>query len=323
MAILAEAMVDLEQNDTGDLDLALRALFRDFTIETTPTQAERLGDFRQWLPTGTTVNVTHLPRSDLADTIKTCGLLRSQGFNPVPHVAARSIAGRHALEDMLARCSGECGVDEVLVIAGGIDKPVGPYENSMQILETGLFDRFGIRRIGVAGHPEGSPDIPDHGIIEALKWKVGFSERTGAELYIVTQFLFESAPLFDWERRLRAAGFDIPVRVGFPGPATLRGLIGYARACGIGPSMRALLRRASLLKGLSKIETPSRLAIDIAGHVRSHSACLIERAHIYPLGGIGRAANWSQAVREGRFTLAADRMSFDVFEAGRGEAHTR
>ncbi len=316
MAILAKAMVDREQNDVGGLEDALCALFSDFSIETTPTQADRLGDFRDCLPAGTTVSVTHLPRSDLADTIRTCALLRSQGFDPVPHIAARSIAGRRALEDMLAKCNGECGVDEVLVIAGGIDKPVGPYENSMQLLETGLFDRFGIKRIGVAGHPEGSPDIPDQRIIEALKWKAGFAERTGAELYIVTQFFFEAAPLFDWERRLRAAGFDIPIRVGFPGPATLRGLIGYARACGIGPSMRVLLRRASLLTGLSKIETPSRLAVDIAGHVSSHSGCLITRAHIYPLGGIGRAARWLQAVREGRFTLSADRTSFDVLEAG-------
>ncbi len=316
MAYLAEAMVDRKQNDLSGLEDALRALFSEFTIETTPSQADRMGDFRDCLPTGTTVNVTHLPRSDLADTIRTCALLRSQGFNPVPHIAARSIVGPDALKDMLSRCSSECGVDEVLVIAGGIDRPVGPYENSMHVLETGLLDRYGIRRIGVAGHPEGSPDIPDQRIIEALKWKVDFAERTDADLYIVTQFFFEAAPLFDWERRLRAAGFDIPVRIGFPGPATVRGLIGYARACGIGPSVRVLLRRASLLRGLSKIETPSHLAVDIAGHLRAHSDCLLSRAHMYPLGGIGRAANWSQAVREGRFTLTADGTIFDVHEAG-------
>ena len=310
---VAEAMADLEQDQAGSVNRALRALFRDFTIETTPTQAERLGDFRSYLPTGTSVNVTHLPRSDVSDTIRTCSRLASQGFNPIPHIAARSIPSHAALEEMLARCAGDCGVVEALVIAGGVDVPVGPFENSMQLLATGLFDRFGIQRIGVAGHPEGSPDIPDQRIAEALQWKADFVERSGAELYLVTQFLFDSSPLFDWERRLRTAGFNAPIRVGFPGPATLRGLIGYARACGVGPSMRVLLRKASLLKGLSMIETPSRLAVDIATHIKSHPACLMKSAHIYPLGGIARAAEWSKAVRDGRFTLDTDGRSFDVF----------
>src|SRR5947207_890592 len=108
----------------------------------------------------------------------------------------------------------------------------------MQVLATGLLDRYGIRKIGVAGHPEGSPDITDEAIAQALRWKNDFAERTDADIYLVTQFCFEADPIIRWDKRIRAEGNRLPIHVGIPGLATLKTLMAHAKACGIGPSMR-------------------------------------------------------------------------------------
>src|SRR3546814_12435059 len=52
------------------------------------------------------------------------------------------------------------------------------FDSSMAILETGLFDKHGVETIGVAGHPEGSPDIAPAALEAALAWKNAFAERS-------------------------------------------------------------------------------------------------------------------------------------------------
>ena len=51
----------------------------------------RVADFRTTLRPGCTVYVTFLPGSDFAYTVSTVRRLKDEGFNPVPHFAARSI----------------------------------------------------------------------------------------------------------------------------------------------------------------------------------------------------------------------------------------
>ena len=80
----------------------------------------------------------------------------------------------------------------------------------MQLLETGLFDRYGFTSIGVAGHPEGSPDIPDAALKQALAWKNGFAERTAAQLYITTQFCFDAAPVIAWDKASTPMAINCP-----------------------------------------------------------------------------------------------------------------
>jgi hypothetical protein len=132
-----------------------------FTIETTPGSALKIPDYRDHLRPGATVSVTFLPGSDFADTVTTAKRLKNEGFKPAPHFAARSIPSRAAFESNLKRLRDEVGIEEVVALGGAVSNPVGEYESSVQLLETGLFDKYGVKRIGLAGHPEGSPDISD------------------------------------------------------------------------------------------------------------------------------------------------------------------
>ena len=287
-------------------------LLSGFTTETTPGAAGKIADYRAHLRPGATVSVTFLPGSDFADTVAVATRLRREGFNPVPHLAARSIPSRAFLEEGLARLVGDAGVDQALLIGGGLDRPLGEFSDTMQLLDTGLFDRYGIARLGVAGHPEGSPDIADAQIRTALAWKNAFAERTGASLYVVTQFCFEAAPVIAWDKRIQAEGNRLPVHVGLPGLATLKALIGHARACGVGPSMRYLTRQARNIAKLLTVSAPDRLVTALATYRATDPGCGIHGVHLYPLGGLKKSARWAQAVVDGRFEMREDGEGFEV-----------
>ena len=283
-----------------------------FTAETTPGSAAKIPDYREHLRPGTVVYITFLPGSDFDDTIAVAKRLKGEGFLPVPHFAARSIPSAAFLEDKLARLAGEVGLEQVLVIGGSADKPAGDFSDTRRLLETGLFDKHGIRKFGVAGHPEGSPDISDEAIAEALRWKNDFAERSSAELYLVTQFCFEAGPVIAWDRRIRAEGNRLPIHVGVPGLATIRTLLAHAKACGIGPSMKFLTRQARNLTKLMTVSAPDRLVTDLAAYQASDPGCGIAGVHMYPLGGLHRSAKWSYAVIDGAFTMNEDGKGFSV-----------
>jgi methylenetetrahydrofolate reductase (NADPH) len=288
------------------------AFMTGFTAETTPGAAAKTPDYREHLRPGTVVYITFLPGSEIDDTIAVAKRLKGEGFLPVPHFAARSVPDAAFLEDKLARLTGEAGLEQVLVIAGAVDTPAGDFADTMQLLETGLFDKHGIRKFGVAGHPEGCPDISDQAIAEALRWKNDFAERSGAELYLVTQFCFEAGPVIEWDRRIQAEGNRLPVIVGVPGLATIKTLLGHAKACGIGPSLKFLTRQARNLTKLMTVSTPDRLVTDLAAYQASDPGCGIAGVHVYPLGGLRRSAKWSYAVTDGAFTMKRDGTGFSV-----------
>ncbi len=288
------------------------AFMTGFTAETTPGSAAKTPDYREHLRPRAVVYITFLPGSDFDDTIAVAKRLAGEGFRPVPHIAARSIRDAAFLDDKLARLAGEVGLEQVLVIGGAVETPVGDFSDTMQLLETGLFDKHGIRKFGVAGHPEGSPDISDRAIAEALRWKNDFAERSGAELYLVTQFCFEAGPVIAWDRRIQAEGNRLPVHIGVPGLATIKTLLAHAKACGIGPSMKFLTRQARNVTKLMRVSTPDKLITDLAAYQADDPGCGIAGVHMYPLGGLRRSAKWGYAVADGAFTMNRDGRGFSV-----------
>jgi methylenetetrahydrofolate reductase (NADPH) len=287
-------------------------LVTDFTIETTPGSALKIPDYREHLRPGTKVAVTFLPGSDFADTITTAARLKAEGFDPLPHFAARSIPSEALLETWLKQLQDEVGITEVVALGGAVDKPLGPFDSSMALLETGLFDKYAIRKIGVAGHPEGSPDISDQAIEEALAWKNAFAERSGAEIYIATQFCFEAAPIIAWDRAIQSQGNKLPIHIGVPGLATIKTLLNHARACGVGPSMRFLTRQARNITKLMTVSAPDKLVLELARYRAEDPGCGIARVHVYPLGGLRRSAAWTYAVADGDFSLKPGDKGFTI-----------
>jgi methylenetetrahydrofolate reductase (NADPH) len=164
----------------------------------------------------------------------------------------------------------------------------------MQLMETGLFDGF--ERLHVAGHPEGNKDIDPDGsdrmVMEALRWKQAFSERSDAKMAIATQFCFEAGPVIAWADRLAAEGIALPIHIGVAGPAKLQTLIKFAIACGVGPSLRVLQKRAMDVTKLLLPYEPTDFLTALAAHKAKTPGFGIESVHFFPLGGIKTNAAW-------------------------------
>ncbi len=284
-------------------------LIDGFSVETTPASAARVAAFADHLAPGTTVNVTFLPDSAIDDTIAVAARLRAEGFEPVPHIAARSVTDSAMLDRALGRLKDEAGVAQALVIAGGRDRPMGAFASSLDLLATGLFETHGIRKIGVAGHPEGSPDIDETALKDALLWKNRFAAERGVEMYIETQFCFDAAAIIAWDRKIRGWGNTLPIHLGVPGLATLKTLLKFAQMSGIGPSIRVLTRQARNLAKLMLVQAPDRLILDLAAYKAGNPECGIEKLHFYPFGGLAKTAAWANAVAAGDFIVDERRQA--------------
>jgi methylenetetrahydrofolate reductase (NADPH) len=284
-------------------DARTAAFLRGYSIEVMPRTAAKVPDFRAILPPGTRVYVAHIEGTPLDEMVATARRITDEGFPVMPHVPARIVADAATLHTWLARYAGEAGAREALVLAGGPKVPLGDFHSSMQLLETGLFDRHGFRRLHVAGHPEGNRDIDPDGstrlVDEAAAWKQAFADRTDAAMAMTTQFAFAAAPVIDWARNLSAAGIRLPIHVGVAGPAKLQTLLKYAVACGVGPSLSVLQRRALDLTKLVLPFEPTAVLADLAAHTAETPDSLIEAAHIFPLGGIVAAADYAAGILDG------------------------
>ncbi|WP_028466908.1 methylenetetrahydrofolate reductase [Nisaea denitrificans] len=281
----------------------IQTLVRGFSVETTPGSAAKVDDFGALLPAGTTVNVTQLPGTALTDTIAVCRRLRAEGMEPVPHIAARSIESDAALANYLEGLTGEAGVTEVLVIGGGVDTPAGAYTETMDVLRSGRLEAAGIRKVGVAGHPEGSPDITADGLASALTAKNEWAAKTGIETYIETQFCFDAGAILKWENSIRDAGNALPIHIGVPGLASLKTLLKFAQVSGIGPSMRVLTRQTRNIARLLTVQAPDKLLVGLADGIQADPDCLIRHLHFYPFGGLAKTVSWVDQVTAGAFSL--------------------
>ncbi|MRX49619.1 methylenetetrahydrofolate reductase [Paracoccus sp. S-4012] len=271
----------------------LAAFLEGASLEVMPRTAEKITDLRGLLPAGGQVFVAHIDGTAPQAMQATVSRIAAAGLTPVPHIPARVVPSREALAAWVGAYRA-AGARHALLLGGGLPRPAGPYADSLQLLETGLFDGFD--GLFVAGHPEGNRDIDPDGsernVMAALHAKQEWSRRKGVPLTVVTQFLFEADPAIAWTERLASAGIDLPIRLGLAGPTKLQTLIKYAIACGVGPSLRVLQRRSRDLTKLLVPVTPDDLALAFARHKAANPGWRVEAAHLFPLGGIAPAAEW-------------------------------
>jgi len=275
----------------------MEAFLQEYSIEVMPRTAAKVEDFRALLPAGTRVYIAHIEGTPVEDMVDTARRIAAEGYDVMPHFPARIIKDKATLENWIAMYQGEADVKQGLMLAGGVAKPLGEFADSMQLLETGLFDKAGFERLHVAGHPEGNKDIDPIGgsanVDAALQWKQEFSQRSNAKMAIATQFAFEAAPIIDWANGVKAAGVDIPIHIGIAGPAKLQTLIKFAIACGVGPSLKVLQKRAMDVSKLLLPYEPTEVLTDLAKHKAANPEFNIDSVHFFPLGGIKTNANWA------------------------------
>jgi methylenetetrahydrofolate reductase (NADPH) len=250
-----------------------------------------LQELRGNFPPGTDVTITFLPGDNYRRNVDTASALRRAGYNPVPHIAAREMASREALDDFLARLRGEAAVTRLLLIAGDVAIAKGPFRSSLDVCASGLLERNGIGRIGVAGHPEGHPYLETADVFAALETWREWGRRTQIRVDVMTQFCFESAPILGWIGGLDARGIRLPVIVGLAGPATPATLMKFALRCGVGNSMRAVRSQIGRFGRLLTDTGPDEVMRGLQSAPEAVTAS-IAGFHLFPFGGLRKAGGW-------------------------------
>ncbi len=291
------SILNFSSDKNSAVNPALEAFLKDFSIEVMPRTAAKIESFKELLPQNTRIYIAHIEGTPIHEMVDTAKRLSQEGYNVMPHFPARIIENKKVLIDWINRYKNEAGVKDALLLAGGVNHPYGDFHSSMDLLDSGEFDKAGFTNLHVAGHPEGNMDIDQDGstknIDSAISWKQEFSKRTDAKMAMATQFCFESGPVIEWADRMASIGVDIPIHIGVAGPAKLQTMIKFSMACGVGASLRVLKRRAKDVTKLLLPFKPDQFLTELAEHKSLNPDFLITNVHFFPLGGIKTNANWT------------------------------
>jgi len=275
----------------------VKTLLNCFSVEITPGDRKSLELAANSLPKGTEAFIASLPTGRLDQVVETATFLRNVGLEPVPHLAARNLESPEQLSEFLKALSGEASVKRALVIGGDRDQPLGFYGQSLQILNSGLLQKHGIRKAYISCYPEGHPRIADDQLNFSRRLKLNVARDTGLQVGLVSQFCFETLPIVRMVRQLRQENPAVPVRVGLAGPVGPTTLLKYAAVCGVGASIRVIRERQSLAKNLMTSSTEDLLS-EIAGLQSSIAATGIEGIHFFTFGALARTAELVARLRQ-------------------------
>jgi methylenetetrahydrofolate reductase (NADPH) len=284
------------------VESTITRLAREASIEINVQDIKDVDASRALLGPGRKIFVSFLPKQSWEQTEMACRTLKSAGFDPVPHLPVRLLADEHALDDLFARLVRDAGVEEVLLLSGDYPEPVGHFSRVEDALRTGVLEKYDLKRISFAGHPEGHPKVPVEEIRRAERAKVIAASESGLKASLVTQFFFEADPFLAWEQELRAAGVRARVVAGLAGPARITTLFKFALRCGAGPSIRALGARPSAFTKLIGDHGPQNVMRELA-QAHGSGASGFAGIHMFCFGGYLRTCEWLNRISNGEFSL--------------------
>jgi methylenetetrahydrofolate reductase (NADPH) len=239
-----------------------------------------------YVPRQLTVTVTSSPAKGIEATLRLCERLAAHGYHVVPHLAARLVADRVQLSELLARLD-ENDVREAFVVAGDIGRPAGEFEGAGSLLAAMAEVGHGLEQIGITGYPESHAFISDQTTIQAM------FEKEPLATYIVSQICFDAEVIGTWIRRVRDRGVELPIYIGVPGPVAAGKLLRVSGRIGLGDSARFLRRHRGWL---------GRLLLPRAYHPDALLRCLapylgradnrVAGVHLYSFNEIERAERW-------------------------------
>ena len=284
-----------------------RNLLSSCSIETTPNVYTKYGHFSDLVSKDCNIYVTFLPEEDINKVIDTTKKLRLEGYGVIPHLPARTIANHNDLEKYIRALSEDCGCSKILVIGGGGNQK-GKITSSIEILETDLLSKYNFKEVGLAGHPEGNPDVKQQDLDNAIVQKNQFSNKADFKMYLATQFFFEAKSLKKWELHLMSLNNKLEIHAGIPGPATLKTLLSYATSCGIGNSIRFLSKQALNITKLATTRSPDKLIYDLAGYQLENPGTKLKKIHFYAFGGIKKTSDWLKNVNKPDLTYNGEKF---------------
>ncbi len=261
-----------------------------YSLEMTAKEIEGLKEAASKIRPGTQIAVTFLPGEEMSQRVECAKLVRELGFEPIVHLSARRFTSEAELEQYLSDITSQAAVKRVFIIAGDPPEPEGPYSDSLQIIETGLLEKYGIEIVGIGGHPEGHPNVSKPDLWIWMEKKIEAIRARGMTPLVVTQFAFDDDAIIDWVKEMRGRGIDVPVRLGVPGPAGIKRLLGFAKRCGVGASASVMKKYGISLTNLIGSAGPDKLVNSLDKGLTEEAGRV--RLHLYPFGALTASAEW-------------------------------
>lgn len=277
-----------------DHDAQVAELLTNASLELTGKYRDQINQVRDLLPFGTDIYLSALPHRPLATNLDCISAIHAAGFNPVPHIAARHIRSGNELREFLHIVTGEYDVRKVLLIGGDLPEPLGPYRDTLAVLEEGILNNTGICEIGIAGYPEGHPHISGDIIQRAIWEKIRVAGEQALGVFLITQFSFAPGRIVDYCARLARDIPELPVYVGMAGPTSPVTLLRFARICGVSASLRALTGLGFKAARLVTRTEPSEQLSVLARYCAGHEDCNVMGVHIFSFGGFVESVKWVQ-----------------------------
>jgi methylenetetrahydrofolate reductase (NADPH) len=238
------------------------------------------------------LTMTCSPRQGIDHTVDVaCGFAKL-GHTLVVHLGARTIRDSQHLDNVLVRLAGS-GIDDLFVI-GGDGEPVGPFTSAIELLPVIAAHKRRPSRLGIGAYPEGHPAIEPVVLDAALREKAELAD------YMTTQMCFDPKALVGWIHATRAAGIELPLYVGLPGPVDRRRLLEVSMRVGVGSSIRFLRKQPTIRELLGR----SRHAADHLMNVIAPLVCDPELGiaglHFFTFNRLGATVAWEgqRAVQE-------------------------
>ena len=266
------------------------SLMDKWSLEATLPSEDDITSLANFLDPGTRIYLSILPRISYAKQIEAARLVAREGLEPIPHLSARKFRDRSELVDYLRDMQEIADVRRLLIIAGDLTRPEGPYNDTIDLLNDEAFLDCGIKNIGIAGHPEGHPLVGNDRLDRLIASKIELASKAGISVELVTQFSFDPAAILSWYRRLRGQGVTVPIRIGLAGPASPSTLLKLAMRCGVNLPLRQTNVAVKLLRGRSSDDIIAELAEGPLGTEHDPNVSL----HFYSFGGIKRTAQWAR-----------------------------
>jgi methylenetetrahydrofolate reductase (NADPH) len=263
-----------------------------FSLEMTGKDVPGLEEAASVIPAGTKINVTFLGNEDLEMRVAASKAVKDLGFVPVPHISARRLKSQDQLEEFLGRLQEVGATEHVFSVGGDPAVPEGPYPDSLSVIRTGILQKYGVKEVSIAGYPEGHPDIKNDVLWRHLEDKSAALKEQGLDAVILTQFSFDTDPVMSWIKDVRSRGIDTEIRIGTPGPAGIKRLLGFARRFGIGANAMIVKKYGFSLTNLMGTAGPDRFVSDLSALLGKDAASGPVKLHFYTFGGLRATSEW-------------------------------
>lgn len=261
-----------------------------YSLEITAKDVDRMREAAPRIPEDTPIAVTFLPGETLEARVAAARAVRELGFEPMPHFSARRLTSEAEFRTMVEQMVEQAGVKRCFAIAGDPPQPEGPFAETADLIDTGLFESNGMIAIGIAGHPQGHPNMTEEECWAVLEKKCKMILERGMLPLIVTQFGFDPGAFMQWLVELRQRGIDAPVRIGVPGPTNIKSLLKFAARCGVEASASVMSKYGISLGKLIGVAGPEKMVDAFATGLRAEHHPV--RLHFYPFGGLARTVEW-------------------------------